>query len=154
MTTQMHIRPMRASDLDTVLEIEQLSFVSPWSWDSFKQELVKSYGLCYIAEKDEQVVGYAIAWRIEDELHIANVAVHPDYRRRGIGQSLINFLLEGNKSVPWTGLEVRRGNTAARALYKKLGFQEVGIRRNYYEAEGEDAVLMVQEPGESEAALE
>ena len=139
------IRPMVEADLDQVRAIETLSFHSPWSRRSFEKELRKEYGEPAVAVADGRVVGYVIVWLIADEIHIANVAVHPAWRRKGVGERLIREALMYKEGFSWVGLEVRDSNAAARALYRKLGFQEVGIRENYYVHEGADAVLMVKE---------
>jgi len=129
-------------DLEAVLGIEQVSFVQPWTRGAFVQELIKSYAVLRVAEIGSRIAGYVIAWLIEDELHIANVAVHPEFRRRGIAERLILTVLAEDPRIRWAGLEVRRGNAAARAMYRKLGFEETGVRERYYTTEGEDAILM------------
>jgi ribosomal-protein-alanine N-acetyltransferase len=133
---------MTPADLDAVLEIEQISFVRPWSRKGFELELAKPFGLPIVAEIQDRIAGYVIAWLILDELHIANVAVHPDSRRQGLAERLIRTVLAHDPRIRWAGLEVRRNNSSARAMYKKLGFEETGVRKNYYEEEGEDAILM------------
>jgi ribosomal-protein-alanine N-acetyltransferase len=133
---------MQDNDIDQIMVIEKLVFSFPWSRKSFEAELKKDFGISLVAVFDNQVVGYLIGWFIADEIHIANVAVHPVWRRRGIAEKLIREVIENIEGFYWIGLEVRRSNLAARALYKKLGFREVGVRRNYYVNEGEDAILM------------
>ena len=140
----MVLRRMTAADLDAVLRIEEASFDAPWSRTSFEGELKKTYGVTRVAEKVGRVVGYLIEWRIVDEVHIANIAVHPDWRRRGIAQAMMERSLSEAAGCRWVGLEVRDGNDAARRLYEKLGFQERGVRERYYEKEGADAILMVK----------
>ena len=137
---------MRADDLDQVLAIERMSFRSPWSRRQFEAELEKDFGVCAVAVAGEGVVGYLIVWLVADEVHIANVAVHPAWRKQGLGERLIGEAVWGREreGFRWVGLEVRRSNRAARALYRKLGFVEVGVRKNYYVQEGEDAVLMAK----------
>ena len=137
---------MRADDLDQVLAIETISFRSPWSRRQFEAELEKDFGVCVVAVVDGGVVGYLVVWLVTDEVHIANVAVHPGWRRQGLGARLIGEAVWGREQegFRWVGLEVRRSNRAARALYRKLGFVEVGVRKNYYVQEGEDAVLMAK----------
>jgi len=138
----MTIRPMCEADLDPVLAIEKQSFTSPWTREAFEQELRKPFGICLVEEERGSVTAYLIAWRVMDEVHIANLAVRPDRRRQGAAGRLLRFLESRERSAAWMGLEVRKGNAAARSLYRKLGFFETGLRRRYYEAEGEDAVLM------------
>ncbi len=132
-----------SKDLDQVTKIENHSFKRPWSRRSFEAELFKDIALSFVACIGEVVVGYIIAWKIIDELHIGNIAVHPDFRKRGIGAMLINYLIERARECRWVRLEVRCSNRAARALYRKLGFIEEGIRCGYYE--DEDAIVMVKE---------
>lgn len=139
---ELLIRPMRGEDLEFILQIEALSFSSPWTWDHFRQELTKACGRLRVAVVRNQIAGYLIAWLIEDELHIANLAVHPDFRRRGIGEKLVRNALDEISNCSTATLEVRESNTSARNLYEKLGFSIVGIRKKYYEAEGEDALIM------------
>ena len=97
-----------------------------------------------VAEYEEQIVGYVGLWIIIDEGHINNVAVSPQYRRQHIASRLIDKMLRWTESagVKRHTLEVRAGNQAARALYEKFGFQEAGVRKGYYEDNGEDAVIM------------
>jgi len=136
------IRPMRAEDLERILEIEAVSFVSPWTWNHFKQELTKTYGRLRVAVIQKQISGYLMAWFIENELHIANLAVHPDYRCQGIAEKLVRNMLNEVPQCILATLEVRESNTAARNLYEKFGFGVVEIRKKYYEQEGEDALIM------------
>jgi ribosomal-protein-alanine N-acetyltransferase len=139
------IRPMEKEDFDEILRIEETCFHTPWSRKSFEIELKKDISISLVADWDRVVAGYTIGWHIVDEIHIANLAVHPDYRNRGIGEHLIRNLLTHAEELSLAGLEVRRSNQAARMLYKKLGFEEIGIRANYYVKEREDAILMVKQ---------
>jgi [ribosomal protein S18]-alanine N-acetyltransferase len=137
---------MRRSDLDAVLAIEQRVFVQPWSRSFFEKELSASQARCVVATLDDEpapIVGYSIAWRVLDELHLLNVAVHPDHRGGSIGRRLVTDVLEsglvtGGRVVY---LEVRAGNVAGRRLYRRLGFRDLGIRRGYY-GPGQDAIVM------------
>ena len=135
---------MRAEDLGRVLEIEALCFSSPWTWNHFKKELIKACGRLRVAVSQQQIAGYLIAWLIDNELHIANLAVHPEFRGRGIGALLVRDLLNDVSGCELATLEVREGNIPARKLYEKLGFSVVGIRTKYYETEGEDALIMTK----------
>lgn len=134
---------MREEDLDQVLTIEETSFSSPWSRKSFEAELKKEFGISLVVLDDNRIVGYLVEWLVADEIHIANIAVHPGWRQRGIGERLMQEVIRNSSGFCWIRLEVRRSNKAARELYAKLGFREVGVRRNYYVQEGEDAILMV-----------
>ena len=136
-------RPMRPEDLPQVMEIENLSFSSPWSHSSFLQEFNNPVSRTLVAESDGRVRGYLCCWCVADEVHTLNLAVHPNYRRLGIARRLMEEVLlearaEGIKTV---SLEVRRSNLPAVSLYHRLGFRQVGVRRRYYE-NGEDAFLM------------
>jgi [ribosomal protein S18]-alanine N-acetyltransferase len=138
------IRRMTESDLDSVLALESQCFKTPWSRRSFDAELRKPYGLPLVFTAGGEIAGYIVAWRIEDELHIANLAVQPRLRRSGIAENLLRRVLETESGVSWVGLEVRASNAPARALYRKFGFSEAGIRKGYYADEGEDAIVMVK----------
>lgn len=109
--------------------------------ESFEAELVKTYGLHLISETDEGLNGYIFCWQVEDELHIANLAVAPAWRHHGIAQALVTAAIDKAESLAFVYLEVRESNIAARKLYEKLGFGSMGIRKKYY-ADNEDAVLM------------
>ena len=135
---------MQKEDIDQVLAIETASFSFPWSRRSFEAEFEKEFGVSYVALIADRIVGYLIAWLVADEVHIANIAVHPEYRKQGLGRMLMEVIFRNSEGFSWIGLEVRRSNKTARAMYKKLGFQEVGIRKNYYVGECEDAILMVK----------
>jgi ribosomal-protein-alanine N-acetyltransferase len=140
----MTIRRMNSMDLDSVIAIEEVSFISPWNRKSFEFELARKGGMPLVAEENRMVVGYVVAWRVVDEIHIANLAVRPEWRRRKVGQTLLEELVGLSSECSWIGLEVRVSNLPARSLYQKLGFKEVGIRKKYYMEENEDAVLMTK----------
>jgi ribosomal-protein-alanine N-acetyltransferase len=131
--------------IDQVVKIEETSFPTPWSRQAFTHEVLhNSFAQYIVALHGEQVVGYAGVWIIMDEAHITNVAVHPDFRRQGLGRGL---MLEMMRLSIYFGanrmtLEVRPSNTAARSLYQSLGFCERGLRRRYYKETGEDAIIM------------
>ena len=136
---------MRVEDLDEVLDIERASFSMPWSRGAFTYEIERNrVARCWVMREDERVAGYLCLWEVADELHITNVAVHPAYRRRGIGRSLLAAVLDDaiRRSLSLVGLEVRPTNAEARALYESFGFRVVGRRRGYYYDTGEDALVM------------
>lgn len=147
---QPEISPMRVEDLEKVLEIEDLSFPTPWSRNSFLYELLENERALYLVAKSPwgDVIGYIGLWVIFDEGHITNVAVHPDYRRRGVGKALMLAMVEAVKQrgVRHLTLEVRRSNLAAQDLYQKLGFVHMGVRRKYYLDNNEDALIMWKGP--------
>lgn len=142
--------PMCVEDLAGVLEIENASFSTPWSRDSFLHELLENERAVYLVAKDAQgqVAGYVGMWVIFDEGHITNVAVHPRFRKRGIGSLLLTRLVEicRERDVKFLTLEVRRSNVAAQKLYQKQGFVHMGVRRRYYLDNNEDALIMWKGP--------
>jgi ribosomal-protein-alanine N-acetyltransferase len=141
------LRPMQRSDLDAVLAIEQRAFPQPWSRSFFEKELAAPQARCTVAVQREPdapvLVGYTVCWRVLDELHLLNVAVHPEHRGAAVGRYLVEQVLEdGRKSGGRVAyLEVRAGNIAARRLYRRLGFRDLGVRRGYY-GPGQDAIVM------------
>lgn len=142
---------MQAHDLHRVLEIERASFENPWTSALFLQELRIPFSRILVIKPGEGradgnealIAGYLCRWLVADEVHILNVAVHPDHRRHGIGLLLMREALREARAhaAEAVTLEVRRTNASARRLYDSLGFEEVGVRRNYY-GRGEDALIM------------
>lgn len=142
----LHIRPMTLDDVPAVHAIDVRSFSLPWPESSFRYELTENpASLCRVAEIDGVgIVGTIVLWVIVDEVHIATIAVHPDYRGRGIARMLLTEGLERARSLgaQTATLEVRTGNRPAQALYDSFGFEVVGRRPRYYKDTGEDAVIM------------
>lgn len=138
-------RFMAEEDIDQVLVIEHKSFTLPWSRDAFINELTKNQFAVYLVlEDDDAVIGYCGAWIVVDEAHVTNIAVLPEYRGRKLGEALMKKMMEAAKelgAVTMT-LEARVTNIAAQSLYRKLGFQNGGIRKNYYTDNQEDAIVM------------
>ncbi len=138
---------MCAEDLPQVLEIESASYPNPWSEALFRQELRIAFSRLVVARAARDpatpVVGYLCRWAVADEIHILNVAVHPSHRRSGIGRLLMDEALReaSERGAAAVTLEVRRGNALARRLYASLGFEEAGLRHDYY-GRGEDALIM------------
>jgi ribosomal-protein-alanine N-acetyltransferase len=139
------IRPMVEADLPQILEIERATFASPWSERSFVKDLHDKRSFCIVPEVEGNVGGYAIAWFVVDELHIANLAVRPEYRRKGLGRKLLESLLQEarRRETRLVTLEVRMSNVPAIELYHRYGFRDVALRRRYYEPDKEDALVMV-----------
>jgi len=136
---------MRPEDLDEVLEIERTSVSMPWSRGAFLYEMQQNrVARCWVMRDDARVLGYLCLWEIADELHITNVAVHPGWRRQGIGRTLLRGVLDDarRRTLRLVVLEVRPSNTEARTLYEALGFRVVGRRPGYYYDTGEDALVM------------
>lgn len=140
----VHVSIMDENDIDDVLEISNLSFSSPWSRLSYEQELNNSLAKYFVAKIDNKVVGFIGTWIIVDESHITNVAVHPNYRKLGIGSKLIESMLNycNEKNCTAYTLEVRESNKAAISVYEKHGFIIDGIRKEYYQDNKENALLM------------
>jgi ribosomal-protein-alanine acetyltransferase len=139
------LRPAEPDDLDAVVAIERQSFTDPpWSRASFTALVDSPRAFFTVACAVATVVGYVVAWLVGDEAEVANLAVAPDWRGRGIGAALLDAALaearRGGAHV--AHLEVRDSNVAARALYGSRGFTPVGRRRRYYQAPVEDAVLL------------
>jgi ribosomal-protein-alanine N-acetyltransferase len=139
-------RTMAPDDLDEVMAIECLSYLTPWSRSAFEREVADNMTAEYIVAEASSgsVCGYAGMWILMDEGHITNIAVHPDYRRHGIGTSLLcemarRALRRGAQKLT---LEVRPSNAGAQNLYAGLGFVARGRRKRYYSDTGEDAIIM------------
>lgn len=149
----IQVEPMRPADLEAVLEIERVSFRTPWSRQAFQHELERNRvaGL-WVARGPAvhegavapTVVGYLCLWAVADEVHVTNLAVRPTRRGEGVGRLLLGTLLAHHRMLGARRalLEVRPGNIEARRLYEGLGFREVGRRRGYYVDTGEDALLL------------
>ena len=142
------IRKMTLDDLEQVVAIDQASFSLPWPERSFRFELTDNPASRYwVADLDEHVVGMLVAWLIVDEIHIATIATHPDFRKQGIGKNLLLHTLKSAKEegAVTSFLEVRESNLDALEMYRKFGFVESGRREGYYKDNGEDAILMTLE---------
>jgi len=153
------VEPMHLADVPEVIEIERLSFSSPWPAFAFEQELTANRLAHYlVARLDGRVVAFGGIWLMVDEAHITTFGVHPSHRRRGVGRRLLLGLADraielGSSRMT---LEVRVSNVAAQALYRSFGFEVMGRRVAYYSDDGEDALVMttpgLREPG-MQAAL-
>lgn len=146
MGNECMVRRMTIADLDAVVAIEEATFPTPWSKDSFRQEIERNVAARYlVAEKDGQVIGYAGAWVILDESHITNIAIAEAQRGNGYGRVLTQALMQylANLGAEYATLEVRKSNIRAQNLYKSLGFIQLGVRKRYYEDNQEDALIMV-----------
>ena len=139
------IRRMTLEDVPAVHEIDFLSFSLPWPERSYRFELTGNpVSRGWVAEVNGRIAAMLVLWLIVDEAHIATIAVHPDFRRQGIGERI---LLHSLRSARMEGasrafLEVRAGNVAAQTMYKKYGFVVAGVRPGYYKDNNEDALLM------------
>jgi len=150
---KVRYRSMALEDVEAVHQLDLLSFNLPWPERSYRYEITQNpNAMAWVAEVDgggaqPVIAGMIVVWLIIDEVHIGTIAVHPDYRRQGIGRqlvarSLLACILKGAKNA---FLEVRRGNLAAQTLYQQMGFEVVGERRRYYHDNNEDALLMTLE---------
>ncbi|MEA2280661.1 MAG: [ribosomal protein S18]-alanine N-acetyltransferase [Solirubrobacteraceae bacterium] len=159
----VEIRRLTYADLPQVVAIERRSFTTPWSLAMFVLELSKPSGICLAAEVVEEdareLAAYMICSRYDTVWHVMNVSVDPDRRRRGIASALLDALIaridavEGQAYAQIT-LEVRRSNAGAIALYEHYGFRAAGVRRRYYQDNGEDAVIMWRTPATLRGSLD
>jgi len=141
------IRRMREEDLAEVRAIEALSFSNPWSDNTFRGEIQNtsiSFPMVVVRRPGEEVVGYIIYWQIGDDAQVNNIAVHPDCRGLGLGESMMRYAIARARETGavFMTLEVRQSNTPAVTLYRKLGFETMGVRKNYYTKPDEDAYVM------------
>ncbi|TCL06434.1 ribosomal protein S18-alanine N-acetyltransferase [Sodalis ligni] len=139
------ISPLSPADLRDAWHIEQASHAFPWSAKTFADNQGDRY-LNFKLSVGERLAAYAITQTVLDEASLFNIAVHPEYQRRGLGRELLEYLIGelGNRGILTLWLEVRKSNSAAIALYQSLGFNEVSVRRDYYPAAAgrEDAIIM------------
>ena len=143
----MKIIPMNESHVAQVAALETLCFSDPWSENSVASELTNPLSLWLIAEEDGRVCGYIGSQTVLDETDMMNIAVHPDYRRRGIAAGLISELVNRLKArgSHILRLEVRQSNAPAITLYERLGFKQLGLRKNYYRNPKENALILGKE---------
>jgi ribosomal-protein-alanine N-acetyltransferase len=153
---RLEIRRMSPLDLEEVMVIERAAFLHPWSPELFRRELEHDWSTILVAVEpltsasgkgSERIVGFLIYWLVHDEVHILNVAVAPENRRKGIARML---MAETERRAHLANaalltLEVRRSNQGALELYREFEYRAVGVRPNYYVDEGEDAIVMVKE---------
>ena len=143
------IDPMTDADLPDVIAIEQASFRSPWTRQSFLFDLHDNpYARSIVARSVScEVVGYGCSWHVQEELRINNIAVREDWRGRSVGRALLRHMLEAGRGAGCrvAFLEVRPSNQVARALYESEGFVTVGRRKGYYRVEREDALVLALE---------
>lgn len=139
------ISPMSIEHLDDLAELESMAFSRPWSYDALAEELQNPLAVFFVAEdvETERALGYIGMHHILDEGAIANIVVHPGYRRKGVATRLLNEVIDYAKKhdIKRLTLEVRVSNAPAIALYKKLGFKMDGIRPGFYDSPKEDAAI-------------
>ena len=139
---------MKEADLDSVVAIEKASFPTPWSRGMFREDLTRPFSRPFTAEDPAgEILGYVVCWNVAGEAHLLNIAVHPNFRGRGVGEALVKETIRraGRAGSEWIHLEVRVGNEQAQTLYRKCGFAFVGMRKGYYTDTGEDALLFARE---------
>ncbi len=143
----MIIRNMCSEHVSQVAALEKRCFSDPWSENSVASELENPLSFWLVAEEEGQILGYVGSQTVLDETDMMNIAVHPDYRRKGIANRLITELIDGLKrrGSRMLTLEVRASNLAAIALYSSYGFQQIGLRKNYYRNPKEDALILRKE---------
>lgn len=134
------IRKARISDLEEILKIEKENFETPWSLESFLNELSASYSTCYVYEENFRVIGYIVLHIILNEIEIANISVDKNFQGKRVGFKLLDFVLKTYRGCIFF-LEVRVDNFRAIKLYEKIGFKRIGLRKDYY-GKGKDAILM------------
>jgi ribosomal-protein-alanine N-acetyltransferase len=151
----VEIRDLAYADLPRVIAIERRAFPTPWSLAMFVLELSKSSGVCLAALHDGRLVGYLICSRYDTVWHVMNVAVDVDRQHRGVASALLARLYErvGDTRARFT-LEVRRSNHVAIHLYEREGFRAAGLRRRYYQDNGEDALVMWRTPATLAGSLD
>jgi [ribosomal protein S18]-alanine N-acetyltransferase len=149
------IRRLTYADLPQVIAIERRAFPAPWSLAMFVLELSKPAGICLTATQGNKVRGYLICSRYDTVWHIMNVAVDPTLQGKGLGTAMLTHLLgEVDDETARYTLEVRQSNTPAIRLYERFGFRAAGLRRRYYQDNGEDALIMWRTPATLQGRLD
>ncbi len=135
------------NDLDEIVAIENVSFPSPWPKRIFEREIEAKNSYKRVIRFSGSVVAYIVTWTIYDEVHILNIAVHPDFRKIGLGEMLLRDCLSSSleHELKLVLLEVRVSNSSAIKLYEKIGFKTLSVRKKYYSDTGEDAYVMMYE---------
>jgi [ribosomal protein S18]-alanine N-acetyltransferase len=150
----IEVRRLTYADLPQVVAIERRAYKSAWSLAMFVLELSKPSGICLAAEIDEELAGYVICSRYDTVWHVMNVAVDTSQRRRGVATAMLSALIERVGNGAQLTLEVRRTNLGAITLYESFGFRSAGVRRRYYQDNGEDAIIMWRTPATLRGSLE
>ena len=142
------IEKMSMAHIDDVTKLEKICFPEDaWTKTMFKGEICNDATHYIVCTVDDKIVGYGGFWYTLDGADITNVAVHPDFRRMGLGEKILKYMIDlaSKLGADKMMLEVRKSNEAARALYEKNGFESISIRKRYYADNGEDAVIMIKE---------
>ncbi len=144
----INFRSMKLDDINRVHEIEKSSFATPWSKKSLLTEITNNKLSKYVVmELDDFIIGYYGLWIVDNEAHVMNIAIDPEFRSKGYGNELLKNMiaLSSSSGVNRITLEVRRNNKVAISLYEKYGFEASAIRKGYYRDNGEDALIMWME---------
>jgi len=144
--TDLRIEKMKRKHLGDVLRIERAAYPAPWTEAMFAQEVEDTtISRSFVAMNGGALVGYEVSWFLREEVHLLNIAVDAEHQGRGIGAKLVEFLLDlaSSEHRDLITLEVRPTNDRALALYRRFGFERVGVRKNYYVDDREDAILMM-----------
>lgn len=146
------LRLAEKEDIDGIFDVETKCFISPWHFESLQYDVCdNSNSLYMIAIEQETIIGFCGVHIVLDECHINNVAVLPQYRRKGVAKALIELLISSTeKLIKMYWLEVRQSNIAAKKLYEKFGFEPITIRKKYYTDTNEDALIMCLNLSENE----
>lgn len=143
---KVNFRKITIKDIEQIMEIESVSHGEFfWPTEAFIAEIENDLAHYIVAKTENgKITGYAGFWLVLDEAHITNIAVHPDYRRQGLGEKLLQKLIDTGyeKNVKWFTLEVRASNIAAQNMYYKYNFKSLGLRKKYYQDNEEDALVM------------
>ena len=139
------IRSMEIDALEKVLEIERNSFSFPWTYNLFFRELtLNKYANYFVLEKEKKIIGYLGLWLMRNDIHITNIAIAKEFRRKGYGGKFLKFVEEkaAVQRIKKISLEVRKSNHIAQNMYRKFGYKVMKVWRNYYREENEDALVM------------
>jgi [ribosomal protein S18]-alanine N-acetyltransferase len=145
-TIQLAIVAATADDITAIDEIEQHSFKSPWSRQTFEGELLREWARVDVARHAGRIIAFCNYWLVTTELHILAIATHPDFRGKGVGTQVLAHVLDAARTTGCNlaTLEVRRSNKPAIAMYERAGFKTVHVRARYYQDDGEDALVMLR----------
>ncbi|WP_163538259.1 ribosomal protein S18-alanine N-acetyltransferase [Gracilibacillus sp. YIM 98692] len=138
-------RKMTENDIEAVSQIDEKSFPKPWPKQIYYEEMnLNQYAKYFVTTVNEEVVGFCGTWMVLDEAQVTNIAIHPAYRGRGLGEGLFQYVINYAVAhdVKHLSLEVRMSNLVAQRMYKKFGLQPGGVRKNYYTDNQEDALVL------------
>ena len=138
------MRPMAVGDVPAAVELDRLSYPKGWEASLFERELSTRWSYATVVVEDERLLAHTIYWIVHDEMHLLNIAVHPDARGRGLARALMDLMrevCEAERLLTWS-LEVRVSNTPALGLYRSYGFTQIGLRPGYYADNKEDAAIL------------